>query len=145
MTALAGVAQLAGALSHRRKSPGFNSQSGCGSIPCWAMFEKATGCCFSVTSIFLSRIDVSFLHRCFSPFLSLKAMKKCPQVRIQYKELYDRIEIMSLSCLTLVIHSPLHTLMFALAVETLCGSTPAFLCPRSPTLLANLSSCTDFL
>ena len=70
--ALASVAQLVEASSHRPKGQEFNSQSG--HVPGWWIQSQAGACTRGSRMVFLSHINVSLplslSHQCFSPSLS---------------------------------------------------------------------------
>ena len=74
MTSPDWVSQWVGASPHKPKCCRFHPQSGC----VW----EATDRCFSVILMFLCHINIS-LSLYLSLPLSLKAMKKCPPVRIK--------------------------------------------------------------
>ena len=88
VVALAGVAQLIGASPCTPKGYGFDPQSG-HTLRLWVC-SQVRACKGSNQLMFLSCTDVSLslslsLSLFPSLFLSLQAMKKCPQVKIKRK------------------------------------------------------------
>ena len=84
---LASVAQLIGASSHKQKVagsiPGQGTYLGC-------RFDSHVHTISSLGAYGRQPMDASLSHQCFSASLplSLKVMKKCPQVRVKIELLY---------------------------------------------------------